>query len=123
MNFLVQLCILQNWYFISHQSSKIRFLYTNNRVLMLCTILSKLFFEKTICLAKKPHYATQMFTQPQQMSFFMNNRKTISWLEIPTKSFFYPIILTSLNFFSGTKSQNLHMIFEISFQPNILITR
>ena len=79
VNFLIHVTILQIWYFFNHQSSKFGFFHTNICVLVLCTILSKKFSEKSIILAEKPHYATQMFSQPQQMIFFMNNRLTGGW--------------------------------------------
>ena len=79
VNFLIHVTILQIWYFFNHQSSKFGFFHTNICVLVLCTMLSKKFSEKSIILAEKPHYATQMFSQPQQMIFFMNNRLTGGW--------------------------------------------
>ena len=79
VNFLIHVTILQIWYFFNHQISKFGFFHTNICVLVLCTILSKKFSEKSIILAEKPHYATQMFSQPQQMIFFMNNRLTGGW--------------------------------------------
>ena len=79
VNFLIHVTILQIWYFFNHQSSKFGFFHTNICVLVRCTILSKKFSEKLIILAEKPHYATQMFSQPQQIIFFMNNRLTGGW--------------------------------------------
>ena len=75
--FLIHVTILQKWYFMNHRSSKIGFLYTNIRVLVLWSILAREVLEKTICFAKKPLYATQMLSQPQQMRFFINNRLSV----------------------------------------------
>ena len=40
---------------------------------------SQKFLEETIGLAKKSHYITPIFSQPQHISFFINNRLCAGW--------------------------------------------
>ena len=112
-----QVSILQNWYFLSKYHSKIGFFNTNIRVLVLCTILVKNFYEKTIGLAKKSHYITPIFSQPQHISFFINNRLCVGWnfYANPFVILLFYFTYLEFNFFSVTKTQNLYFFFLILF--------